>query len=181
MLTTPVKTRILITLCSNITRGGLSFLTGLIVARSLGPKLYGDFFFLLGSFLAVMQLIELGTSSAFYTFLSNRSQGLRFLVSYILWQLFQFLFSLLLIGFLIPQEVLDQIWLGNEKRVILLSFMAVFMKVQAWKTIVQLGESNRLTLRVQIGEISIVTIHLLIIFVLWKMGFLSISLIFTLL
>ena len=58
--------------------------------------------------------------------------------------------------------------------------MAVFMKVQAWKTIVQLGESNRLTLRVQIGEISIVTIHLLIIFVLWKMGFLSISLIFTL-
>ena len=39
--------------------------------------------------MAILQLLELGTSSAFYTFLSNRPQGLRFLVSYMLWQLFQ--------------------------------------------------------------------------------------------
>ena len=150
------KTRIVFSFISNMLRGGFSFLAGLIVARGLGPNLYGDFIFLIASFAAIRQVLDLGTSSAFYTFLSNRPQGLKFLTFYLIWQFFQFLVPLLLIGLLLPKDVLDQIWLGQEKNIILLSFIAVFFKEQAWKTIAHLGESNRLTLNVQVGNILII-------------------------
>ena len=174
------KTRIFFTFISNILRGGFSFLAGLIVARGLGPNLYGDFIFLIASFAAIRQVLDLGTSSAFYTFLSNRPQGLKFLTFYLIWQLVQFLFPIIIIGLFLPEAMLNQIWLGEERELILLSFMAVFMKEQAWTTMVYLGESNRLTIKVQFSNILIAITHLLIISLLWITHFLSIQLLFVL-
>ncbi|MDC1153637.1 hypothetical protein OAT06_06500 [Nitrospinaceae bacterium] len=76
--------------------------------------------------------------------------------------------------------MLNQIWLGEERELILLSFMAVFIKEQTWNTIVQLGESNRLTLRVQAANILIAITHLLIVALLWINHLLSIQLLFIL-
>ena len=174
------KTRIFFTFISNMLRGGFSFLAGLIVARGLGPNLYGEFIFLIASFAAIRQVLDLGTSSAFYTFLSNGPQGLKFLTFYLIWQLVQFLFPIIIIGLFLPEAMLNQIWLGEERELILLSFMAVFMKEQAWNTMVHLGESNRLTIKVQFSNILIAITHLLIISLLWITHFLSIQMLFVL-
>ena len=79
-----VKVRFLTTLFVNIARVGLSFIGGIIIARSLGPAVYGNYSFLLGSFISITTLLDMGTSSAFYTFLSQRKRGLKFYVYYFL-------------------------------------------------------------------------------------------------
>ena len=177
---TSIKSRFFISFVSNILRGGLSFATGLIIARGLGPSNYGDFVFLLGSFAAIRQLLDLGTSSAFFTFLSNKPRDLKFIISYALWQLFQFLFPLLLIGLILPNDIINSIWLGKERSLILLSFASVFLKEQAWNTLVQIGESNRLTHQVQTWSILIATIHLALIAGIWKFNLFSVEFLFSL-
>ena len=57
------------TLVANATRSLLSFAAGLVVARALGASRYGDLTFLLASFVAIGSLADMGSSSAFYTFL----------------------------------------------------------------------------------------------------------------
>lgn len=175
-----IKARSSFAIVSNILRGGVSFLTGLIVARSLGPDTYGNYVFLIGSFIALRQFLDLGTSSAFFTFLSNIPQGLKFLFHYALWQLFSFSLPVLVISLFLPEGVLDKVWLGNDKNLVLLGFIAVFAKEQAWNTIIQLGESNRLSRKVQIGNILIATAHFFITAILWQIKLLSIQLLFIL-
>ena len=80
-----VKSRFMVSLLTNVLRGFLSFITILILARGLGPASYGDFAFLMGSFVAIKTLLDLGTSSAFYTFLSQKPRGSYFILIYIIW------------------------------------------------------------------------------------------------
>ncbi len=68
-----ISSRFAASLIGNITRLGLSFLSGLIVARGLGPEDFGNFSFLLTSFIAIKQLLNMGTSQAFYTFISKKN------------------------------------------------------------------------------------------------------------
>jgi len=67
-----IASRFLFSISFNIIRGVFSFLAGLYIAKGLGPVEYGNFTFLLGSFIAIRQLIDLGTSSAFFTFISQK-------------------------------------------------------------------------------------------------------------
>ena len=80
-----IKVRFLSTLFVNISRIGLSVLAGIIIARGLEPKGFGDFNFLLVSFSSIMSLLDMGTASAFYTFVSQRKRGGRFYFYYALW------------------------------------------------------------------------------------------------
>ena len=68
---TGVKFRFIITLITNIMRLGLAFSAGVIIARSLGPAQYGNFNFLLGRFTALIVLVDMASSNAFYTILSK--------------------------------------------------------------------------------------------------------------
>ena len=127
MLNPSLKSRFIVSLFSNIFRGAVSFLTGLVIARGLGPENYGDFFFLLGCFMASRQLLDLGSSQAFYTFMSQKPRGKIFVASYAGWQLVQFLIPLLFIGLLVPGEWVEQIWVGQERTLVVLAFAAVYM------------------------------------------------------
>jgi len=49
-------------LLANIARIGLSFIAGIIIARSLGPEGYGNYNFLLGSFVSIITLFDMGAS-----------------------------------------------------------------------------------------------------------------------
>lgn len=175
-----VRSRFKATIIANILRSGLSFITGLLIARGLGPEQYGSFVFLLGSFVALRQLLDMGTSSAFYTFISQRPRPLSFLLSYFGWQGLQFVLPVMAIGLLMPQIWVDQIWLGQNRGLIMLSFVAVFLQQQAWQTLVQIGESSRLTHRVQGMNAGIAAIHLVLVVIFWKLGSLSSYLLFSL-
>ena len=75
-----IRVRYLTTLTTNLIRIAISFVTGLIIARALGPQDYGNFSFLLGSFTAFATLVDMGSSSAFFTFISLNLRGLKFFI-----------------------------------------------------------------------------------------------------
>ena len=102
-------------------------MTVLILARGLEPARYGDFAFLIGSFVALKSFLEMGTSNAFYTFISQKPRGGMFLASYAGWQFLQFLTMILLIGIILPDEWLSKIWVGQDRSLVFLSFVAVFI------------------------------------------------------
>src|SRR5438445_10852736 len=91
------------TLIANLVRGGLSFVSGIVIARSLGASGYGDLNFLLGSFAAIGQLLDLGTSSAFYTFIPKRKRSWTFGLLYLAWMGMQFVATILVVGLLLPR------------------------------------------------------------------------------
>jgi O-antigen/teichoic acid export membrane protein len=133
---------------------------------------------LLGSFVAAMSLMDMGTSNAFQTFMSQKERGKMFVLSYAGWQSLQILLGLLVVGIILPEEWLNRIWLGHERGLVLLALAAVFMQRQAWRTMIQIGESKRLTYKVQILNVSIAVVYLLLVVGLWLGGMLSVRLAF---
>ena len=87
MLNSSISSRFAVSALVNVLRGVLSFITTIIIARDFGPKEFGDYAFLLGTFVGVISLLELGTSNAFQTFISQKERGKKFLLSYAGWQL----------------------------------------------------------------------------------------------
>ena len=173
-----ISSRFVATVIANLLRGGLNFFATMAIARVLGPEVYGDYAFLLASFIATMNLLDMGTSNAFKTFLFQKKQGKMFVLSYAVWQLLQIFIILLIIGVVLPKSWLGQLWLGQEKNLILFGFAALFIQQKAWQTLTQIGEAERLTHRVQILNVSIAAVHLILIIGFWVGGILSINVIF---
>jgi O-antigen/teichoic acid export membrane protein len=142
---------------------GLGFVTGLIVARGLGAANYGNYSFLLGSFTSITALLDMGTSAAFYTFLSQRKHSPKFYLYYISWLTVQFVLILVLIAFIFPQTWRDKMWLGLPKKMIILSFLASFMATKIWPTVMQAGETIRATVVVQLGNILLATLYFCVV------------------
>jgi O-antigen/teichoic acid export membrane protein len=154
-----VKFRFLSSVLGNILRGGLSFVSVLLIARGLGAENYGELAFLLASFTAIRALLDMGMSGAFFTFLSQKKRNFQFILIYLVSQVFIFSIPFLIIGWVFPKEWIDLIWVGSNKNYILLAFAAVFMKEQVWQALIFIGEAKRLTERVQVLNVSISAAH----------------------
>lgn len=178
MSSSSITSRFIASVFSNIIRGGLSVITALAIARGLGPESYGDFIFLLGTFMALRQLLGMGSDHAFYTFMSQKPRGKIFVASYAAWQLVQFILPLLAIGLLFPQEWIERIWVGKDRLLILSAFAAVFMRQNAWQMMVYIGESSRLTYRVQTLNLFLALIHFLLVMAIWRINLLSVQFLF---
>ena len=178
MSNSSVKFRFLFSVLGIIIRGGLNFLSIVIIARVLGADNFGEFAFLLASLTAFWALLDMGTSSAFFTLLSQKPRNIQFVLIYFGWQVFLFSLPLLIIGWVLPNEWIDFIWVGSNKNIILLAFIAVFLQQQTWQALVHIGESKRLTKRVHVLNISIAASHLLLVVIAWQTIGLSIELIF---
>ena len=163
------------TFLTNLLRAGLSFASGVLIARGLGASRYGDFHFLLGSFVAVSQLMAMGTSSAFFTFISRRPRGMRFFILYGGWMAFQFVVSVLLVGLILPGSVIEWIWLGQERGIVLLAFSTTFLISQLWGMMSQLGEASRKTVVVQVAAAIQAIVHLTLVAVATYWGWLTIA------
>jgi O-antigen/teichoic acid export membrane protein len=148
------------TLLANLLRGGFSFISGVLIARGLGASNYGDLNFLLGSFAAFSQLLDMGTSSAFYTFISQRRRTWKFFSLYFSWLISQFLTTVIVVGFLLPADMLERIWVGHDRQIVLLAFAASFLMTQLWGMVIQLGEASRKTVVVQAATVAQSMIHL---------------------
>jgi len=175
-----LKFRFAVSVLGNGLRGLLQFLTILILARGLGPENYGHYSFLIGSFVAVRALLDLGTNEAFFTFLSKKKQKAGFIHAYVAWLGIQFFLSLLLIGWWIPEPWFTKIWLGLDRDLVLIAFTVVFLQHQVWITLVRIGESERLTHYVQALNISLALTNLSLMGLLFLLGSLTLPLVFLL-
>jgi len=174
-----VKVRFLATFITNILRVGISFIAGLVIARTLGPGEYGNFTFLLGSFTSLATLVDMASSSAFYTFISQRQRGKRFFLYYGGWVLFQLLILLLLVLFL-SDSIRQKIWLGHPFGLVLLALLASFAMNQLWRFAGQIGESIRDTIGVQIRNLTLAIAYLVCVAVLAGFHVVSVKYLFIL-
>jgi len=176
-----VRKRFAFTVAANLLRSLLSFVTGMLLARWLGPRDYGNMAFLLGTFVGLRLLLDMGTSTAFFTFLSQQPRSKRFVLIYYAWLVVQFVVPLLVIGLLLPAQWIETIWRGQQRGLVLLAFAATYMQNSVWAVVQQAGESQRKTLLVQAIGVAVVVVHLLVVALLWLTGTLGLSAVFAVL
>ncbi|MBI3693968.1 MAG: lipopolysaccharide biosynthesis protein [Acidobacteria bacterium] len=158
-----VLVRFAATFAGNVLRAGISFLNSMVVARGLGAFGFGELNFLLGSFAAVNNLLDMGTSAAFYTFLSRRRRPTRFFLLYLGWMGAQFLGTVLVVGLLFPKGLVERVWIGHERGIVLLAFGASFLTTRWWGLLSQLGEASKRTVAVQAASVLRATLHLVLV------------------
>ncbi|WP_321491576.1 oligosaccharide flippase family protein [uncultured Desulfobacter sp.] len=78
-----MKKRYFAKLFANCTGLLIGLVTQMLIPRGLGPKIYGDFEFLSNFFSQVVSFLEMGTSVAFYTKLSQRPKEFGLVAFYI--------------------------------------------------------------------------------------------------
>lgn len=125
-----LKKRYFFKLSSNLIGLGINMITQAIIPRGLGPQAYGDFNFISNFFNQFTSFLDLGTSTAFYTKLSQRPKDSA-LVSFYLFYFSAFI-SLLLILFvaLISSTALKtKLWPGQEIAVI---YMGAVFGIFSW-------------------------------------------------
>jgi O-antigen/teichoic acid export membrane protein len=125
MKRTDIKVRFLTTFITNILRVGLSFIAGLVIARTLGPSEFGNFNFLMGSFTSFAILVDISSSSAFYTLISQRKRGKKFFLYYGGWVLLRLLIIFFLVLFS-PNSIRHKIWLGHPIGLVILALLSGF-------------------------------------------------------
>jgi len=162
----------------NILRGIMTLLTSVFLARFLGPEEFGRMAFLLASFLAFKGLMDMYSSHAFFTFLSKETRSKDFIKIYWYWMAFQLIFSLILVGLLLPNTLVATIWQNQDRILVLLSLIAVFMQQSAWQVASYMAEANRATVAMQKVATSVVFSHLLLIVFLFLIDHLTLPIIF---
>ena len=175
-----IRARFGFSLFANLSKAVITFGTGMLVARGLGPEQYGTMMFLLGTFTAARQLLDMGSSTAFFTFLSQRARSRRFVAWYFGWLGLQFLLTLLAVGLLFPASWIELIWKGEQRNLVILALLAAYIQSVLWSTILQMGESQRLTRWVQGVTVAIALVHFLLMAVAWWGSWLAIRTIFVL-
>ena len=158
--TNSVSSRFSVSLVFNLFRLGLTLATTILLARFLGAEDYGRLAFILASFLAFFSLIDMSSSNAFFTFLSKETRSKSFVTIYWFWMAFQLFFPLFFLGFVLPDEVLANIWLNESRFLVILALIATFMQQSAWQVASQMAEAHRQTIAIQRLNNIIVIFHL---------------------
>ena len=173
-----IKKRFLSSLTGNLLRSGIGFATGVLLARWLGPEDYGRMAFLVASFMAFKQLLDMASSHAFFTFLSQRVRSQRFINYYWYWIALQFIISITLVAVLLPNDVINILWEGEERSLVVLAFVAVFMQHVVWLSASRMAEAQRETVQLQKLNTLVVSVHLAVVLGLFLIGKLAIPLLF---
>ena len=173
-----IRKRIAASVVANIARSGISFATSLLIARWLGPVDFGRMAFLIASFLAFQQLLDMGTSSAFFTFLSQRPRSARFIGYFWRWVGIQLLLSLAFVCIVLNDGWLNSIWKDESRGLVALALVATFMQHVIWLVASQMAEAQRETVRVQVLQIAVVIVHLGLVLALWWVGRLALPVLF---
>ncbi len=177
-MTNSIRARFGFSLIANLSKAAVTFGTGIIVARGLGPNQFGTMMFLLGTFTAVRGLLDMSSSTAFFTFLSQRQRSRNFVFWYFAWLVLQFLLPLLGVGLLFPNSWIELVWRGEQRQLVILAFLAAYMQSVLWTTMLQMGESQRLTRLVQGVAVAVALVHFILIQLVWWADRLTIEAVF---
>lgn len=167
-----------ISVLGNVAKAGFSFLTALVLAKGFGPEKYGIYIFLVSSFIALSSLLDLGSSSAFFTFISRKPRPKSFFCWYFLWMLMQLLAFVVVIGLVMPDKWVSTIWHDNDRYLVIKSFIAIFFMQQVWGLVSQLAEAHRETAKFQAINIMIAAAHFVIVLILSRQEGVAIDTIF---
>jgi O-antigen/teichoic acid export membrane protein len=159
-----IPQRFLITLLAQASKSAFSFLSGMIVARGLGPTEYGNLAFLLGSFAGLRLVLDMSAGQAFFTLAAQRQRGRSFYIFYATWlsvaEIFLPLFFILLV---LPHDTVSMLWQGEARERVWLAFAASTMQYLFWPQMIQLGEvvrrthiSQSLTIWISLAQFAIV-------------------------
>lgn len=173
-----IRSRFQFTIFVNVSKTVTAFAAGLVIARGLGPDEFGSFAFLSGICLTIRQLLDLGSATAFYTFLSRKRRPIAFFAAYSVWTAIQFAVPLFLFGFVATNSLVESVWLGHDRGVILMALAATFLRYQVWEMVVQIGESARLTHRTQGLTLLADLLYLALIVAFWRSGHLALVTLF---
>lgn len=121
-----------------------------MLARLFGATDYGRIAFLLATFMALKQFLDLGTSSAFFTLLSRQSRSVRFLLQFWLFFLGKYLLTSVVIFWVFPDSWIQNLWHGEQKILVALAMMTTAMQFDMWPNAAQMPESQRKTVKVQL-------------------------------
>ncbi len=116
-------------LSSNLVRLVTSFATNMIIPRALGPGNYGDFCFLTDFFNKIVGFLDMGTSVAFYTKLSQRKNEFG-LVSFYLY--FSGIIWFVLFSFVICIHLTATYKYILPDQKIFYIYLACFMGILSW-------------------------------------------------
>jgi O-antigen/teichoic acid export membrane protein len=158
-----VSYRMAISVLGNAMRLVLGLVSGFVVARGLGPSGYGNLMFLVTTLTALQVGLQLGSANAFYTFLSQYARNLDFYFIYYVWLAVQLVLVLLAVGVFFPDSLVEQLWNGHERTLVLLAALAVFCQKIVWPMVTQIGESRKQTLQVQIFSFFIALLYLAVV------------------
>jgi len=175
-----ISARFSVSLVAGVLRAVIAFSTAMLLARWLGPDQYGRIVFLVATHAAVRQFFDMGTSSAYFTFLSQRTRSRYFVLVFWGWLLIQLIVLVLLVAFIMPQELFSKMWLDEKRDLVLLALISSFMQGSVWQAAAQLGEAIRETSRVQLAGLAALLTHLLLITAAWLFNALTINFIFML-
>ena len=172
------SSRISYTLIGNLFRAIISFVTSTFIARELAPENYGRYIFLIGTFIALKQILDFSSSSAFFTFISQKKRSLKFIKIYWAYVVLQLLLPLFIIALVMPSSLINTIWKDESKILIILALIAVFFQSTVWPITVQMAESIRKTYYVQIINVLLVFLHFLTVIFLWIFDLLALPFLF---
>lgn len=150
----------------------------MLLARWLGPREFGNMAFLLGTFAGVRTVLDMGSSSAYFTFLSQRPRSNQFIFRFFVWIGIQFALPLMLVGLLLPDAWIATIWRDQARSLVLLAFVASFMQNTVWPVVQQTGEAERQTSLVQFAGSTVVVTNILALGALWQTGALRLAVVF---
>jgi O-antigen/teichoic acid export membrane protein len=149
-----------------------------LVAKWLDVYDYGRMVFLLGSFTAMWGLVEMGTTNAFFTLISQKTRSKSFIKIFLLWIFSQFSGCFLLLYFIMPVQWMDNIWHGEEATLIYLAMVCSFLQGTVWSVASKLADASRKTLYLQCFNVGVVFCHLVVLMNIWYFGLISIHIIF---
>jgi len=173
-----ISKRFSTSLVFNILRGVMTLTTSIMLARLLGPDDFGRMAFLIASFVAFKSLVDMYSSHAFFTFLSKETRSRNFVSIYWCWMAFELIFSLILVGLLLPSSFVANIWHNENRLLVVLALSATFFQQSAWQVACQMAEANRSTIAMQKLGFCIVLSHLLFVLFLNHFGQLTLTIIF---
>lgn len=143
-----------------------------IIARALGPKGYGDFYFLNIFFYQLIPLLTFSTSVGFFTKLSQRQHEFG-LISFYFRIIFIAFIILFLFIFTVHSFGFDlKIWVGQN---IIFVYLAAGYAALMWfiETLYQIADANGLTVRSEISKTIFKLIGMFCILVLYYNGVLE--------
>lgn len=139
-----IKKRYIYSLAINVLLFIPRFLNASLVPRSLGPARYGDFQFLINNFLSIKNFLDLGTSTAFFTYNAKNDEPSNLNFHYLLWWAVQLV---LVVAFVAAAYLLGAhsgIWPRQDIENIALAAVCTWVFLLA-QQLVQFGDSKGLT------------------------------------
>jgi O-antigen/teichoic acid export membrane protein len=169
-----LRKRYLYKLSTNLAALGMNLVTQAIIPRGLGPRAYGDFNFLTSFFSQITGFLDSGTSVALYTKLSCRPHDSGLVRFYLYFVGIASLIMLLLVLGVTLTPLASVLWPGQR---IIYVYLAALFALLLWTSQVlnQMADACGLTVRSEVARLSQKALALVLILVLFAMGWLYLT------